>query len=148
MRAQAQRWTLRLLVVALLTSAPLSVSFPSTATTSPDCSAVAAKLTALGLTAHDRVSSDDVAYRMWSGTVASWDGVPLMVDLTVASGGVCNVPLISLNHGWGRDRTDYESDSAAGDGPALERVVRRAQFCGADLRQSWVRTFLRQGGIE
>lgn len=79
-----------------------------------DCSATSAALTALGLTATSGTTTDGVPFTLWSGKVASWDGVPLAVDVTMPMSNSCTFPLISLNTGMGGDRTAYESTDVAG----------------------------------
>src|SRR2546421_5874728 len=51
-----------------------------------------------------------------SGEVASWDGSPLDVDLTLpmASGG--RHPLIVMLHGFGNNKHEWESVTDEGDG--------------------------------
>src|SRR4029077_17643413 len=60
-------------------------------------------------------------YRLCTGYVASFDGVPLDVDLTLPAratppGGF---PLLVMMHGWGNSKTDWESadfcDSSSAD---------------------------------
>ena len=50
---------------------------------------------------------------MWSGHVASWDGLPLSVDVTTAAGTPCGLPLVSLNHAYAQDKNEWESPSLA-----------------------------------
>src|ERR1700681_4686184 len=48
--------------------------------------------------------------------VASFDGVPLDVDVTLPPTGEGPFPTIVMMHGWGNDKTSFESGSPAGDG--------------------------------
>jgi fermentation-respiration switch protein FrsA (DUF1100 family) len=48
--------------------------------------------------------------------VASFDGVPLDVDVTLPATGSGPFPTIVMLHGWGGSKTDFESSSPAGDG--------------------------------
>lgn len=46
--------------------------------------------------------------------VASWDGVPLDVDVTLPATGDGPFPTIVMMHGWGGDKRSFESHSPAG----------------------------------
>jgi predicted acyl esterase len=48
--------------------------------------------------------------------VASFDGVPLDVDVTLPASGTGPFPTIVMLHGWGGSKTAFESSSPAGDG--------------------------------
>jgi predicted acyl esterase len=48
--------------------------------------------------------------------VPSFDGVPLDVDVTLPATGNGPFPTIVMLHGWGNDKTSFESSTAAGDG--------------------------------
>jgi pimeloyl-ACP methyl ester carboxylesterase len=48
--------------------------------------------------------------------VASWDGVPLDVDVTLPASGDGPFPTIVMMHGWGGSKTNFESDSPDGGG--------------------------------
>jgi fermentation-respiration switch protein FrsA (DUF1100 family) len=48
--------------------------------------------------------------------VASFDGVPLDVDVTLPPTGNGPFPTIVMLHGWGGDKTSFESSSPGGDG--------------------------------
>jgi predicted acyl esterase len=48
--------------------------------------------------------------------VASFDGVPLDVDVTLPPTGNGPFPTIVMLHGWGNDKTSFESNTPAGDG--------------------------------
>src|SRR5437879_5790645 len=60
--------------------------------------------------ATDYVSKDKppVRYTMWRGTVPSFDGLPLSVDVTIPCGARGPIPLVSMNHGWTDDKTIWE----------------------------------------
>jgi hypothetical protein len=65
-------------------------------------------------------SADSFGYRMCSGFVPSFDGVPLDVDLTMPAsttptGGY---PLVVMMHGWGNSKTDWESADFCDSGSA------------------------------
>src|SRR5438270_10027244 len=49
-----------------------------------------------------------VRYVMWRGTVPSFDGLPLSVDVTIPCGARGPIPLVSMNHGWTDDKTIWE----------------------------------------
>jgi len=63
-----------------------------------------------GLTPTNYVSKDrkPVRYVMWRGTVPSFDGLPLSVDVTIPCDARGPIPLISMNHGWTDDKTIWE----------------------------------------
>jgi fermentation-respiration switch protein FrsA (DUF1100 family) len=48
--------------------------------------------------------------------VPSFDGVPLDVDVTLPKTGSGPFPTIVMIHGWGGDKTSFETKTAAGDG--------------------------------
>jgi fermentation-respiration switch protein FrsA (DUF1100 family) len=48
--------------------------------------------------------------------VPTWDGVPLDVDVTLPPTGKGPFPTIVMLHGYGGDKTDFESSSPDGDG--------------------------------
>jgi predicted acyl esterase len=48
--------------------------------------------------------------------VPSFDGVPLDVDVTLPETGTGPFPTIVMLHGWGGNKTNFESSSPAGDG--------------------------------
>jgi pimeloyl-ACP methyl ester carboxylesterase len=48
--------------------------------------------------------------------VPSFDGIPLDVDVTLPATGQGPYPTIVMLHGWGSDKTSFESSTPAGDG--------------------------------
>ena len=62
------------------------------------------------LTATDFVSKDKpaVRYTMFRGTVPSFDGLPLSVDVTIPCDARGPLPFVSMNHGWTDDKTIWE----------------------------------------
>jgi len=60
------------------------------------------------LTPTDFQSKDGVHYTMWRGTVPSFDGLPLSVDVTLPCDATGPIPLVSMNHGWTDDKTIWE----------------------------------------
>ena len=48
--------------------------------------------------------------------IASFDGTPLDVDVTVPATGTGPWPTVVFIHGWGNDKTSFEAPTAAGDG--------------------------------
>jgi hypothetical protein len=54
------------------------------------------------------LSKDGVPYTMWRGTVPSFDGLPLSVDVTLPCDATGAIPLVSMNHGWTDDKTIWE----------------------------------------
>lgn len=73
----------------------------------------------LGLSCSTVTAADGTAYQKCSGEVPSFDSVGLDTDLslpanwTPASG---PLPTIVMLHGWSGDKTDWETDSVAGNG--------------------------------
>ncbi|MBV9039934.1 MAG: LPXTG cell wall anchor domain-containing protein [Acidimicrobiia bacterium] len=100
----------RLLIAAtLVAAAAAAVGVRPTQAAEP-CAPASPALTALGLHSHALPSG----LTMWSGHVASWDGLPLDVDVTLPGGGAsCPAPLAALAHGWGGSKTDWESATAS-----------------------------------
>jgi hypothetical protein len=60
------------------------------------------------LTATDFVSEDGVHYTMWRGTVPSFDGLPMSVDVTLPCDASGPIPLVTMSHGWTDDKTIWE----------------------------------------
>lgn len=92
-----------LLSVSSVLAVPESTAAAATTGAPSPCPTdVTANLTNLGLTAATETTPDTgFSYTIWSGHVASWDGVPLQVYLTVPQGSPCRLPLISENSGYG-----------------------------------------------
>jgi pimeloyl-ACP methyl ester carboxylesterase len=67
-------------------------------------------------------SPDGVRYVKRSGFVASFDGLPLAVDLTVPDDGARGPrPLVAFFHGWAGDKKVWESDTIDAPDPAHAR---------------------------
>ena len=104
----------RVALALLLAVACLGPAVHATALATRDrCGAVPARLSALGLKAIARTLPNGNSLTLWRGHVASWDGVPLAVDVTTPAAG-CDVPLVSLNHGYGGSRKTYEVNPSTG----------------------------------
>src|SRR3954471_12469066 len=56
-----------------------------------------------------------------SQRVASWDGVPLDVDVTLPPTGDGPFPTIVMMHGWGGDKLSFESSTPQGSGGTTYR---------------------------
>jgi dienelactone hydrolase len=97
----------RLVLVALLAAGSLSP-----ARGAPACSGYAPFGTIPGakLTAATHVSKDQppVSYVMHRGTVPSFDGLPMSVDVTIPCDAEGPVPLVTMAHGWTDDKTIWE----------------------------------------
>jgi len=101
---------LRVLFVLALVAAATGAVAAAPSDAAQPCASVGPALTALGLSAHPQ--SGGVV--MWSGHVASWDGLPLDVDVTMpASAAACPAPFVAFAHGWGNSKTDWESPTAS-----------------------------------
>ncbi|WP_158554008.1 S15 peptidase family protein [Micromonospora deserti] len=96
------------LLAAILTmSGTALVATPARA--ADDCS--------LGLATAGQVSPvGGGGYLVCSGRVASFDGTPLDVDLSIPVNVPGPLPLMVMLHGWGGSKADYESTSLAGNG--------------------------------
>jgi X-Pro dipeptidyl-peptidase C-terminal non-catalytic domain len=72
----------------------------------------------LGLagTAHT-APAGGVAYTVCTGRVASFDGTPLDLDLTLPANAHGALPLMVMLHGWGNSKTDVVSTPSPGPGP-------------------------------
>jgi len=105
-----------LLGAALVTTAVMP---PLTGPAAPatGCARSAAPLSALGLRPTAQTSTDGVAMVVWSGHVASWDGIPLDVDVTLPAGAACGLPLVAFGHGWGESKAAWERDSQTTSDP-------------------------------
>ncbi|HEY2428336.1 MAG TPA: hypothetical protein VGI06_05365, partial [Acidimicrobiales bacterium] len=103
-----RRWGPGLAVAIVATVVPV---IPSVATPAGACARSAAPLAALGLHPAAQTSSDGVATVVWSGHVASWDGIPLDVDVTLPASAACGLPLVVFGHGWGNSKSDWERNS-------------------------------------
>jgi hypothetical protein len=84
-----------------------------------------ADLPGASLTPRDLTSKDapPVRYTLWRGTVPSFDGMPLSVDVTVPCGVRGPAPLVSMHHGWTDDKTIWEE---TGRGDKVVSSFRRA----------------------
>jgi len=68
----------------------------------------------LALTTRRVVSPDGVRHTVSSGTLRTFDGLPLAVDLTLPDDGrVGPRPLVVFFHGWGADKSNWESETVA-----------------------------------
>jgi hypothetical protein len=105
-----------LLSVSSVLVVPQPKAAAATTGTSSACSTdVTANLTHLGLTAANQTTPDTgFSYTIWSGHVASWDGVPLQLSLTVPVGPACGLPLVSQNHGYGSNASTMLGTTDAG----------------------------------
>lgn len=112
--------TSRVLLFALVCAGGLAAIQPfassdAAARGSASCSSLGSNLTALGLSpATDKASNNGFTYTVWSGHVASWDGVPLQVYLTVPPSATCPIPLVSWNTGYGPDASTSLAGTDAG----------------------------------
>src|SRR2546421_842163 len=68
----------------------------------------------LGTTCSQSASSSPV---VCGGKVESFDGVPLDVDITLPSADITPRPLIVMMHGYGGDKTEWESATPASSNP-------------------------------
>jgi len=83
----------------------------------PTLSPLAPGAASLGLSCVPASSTDGVAYTECSGEIASFDGVGIDTDLSIPNGATGSLPTILMLHGWGGDKTNWESGSIAGSSP-------------------------------
>ena len=79
--------------------------------------AVRADSSIAGTTCADITSPDGIAYTKCVGHIPSWDGVPIDADITFPQGALTARPLLVMSHGWGNDKTEWESTTAANANP-------------------------------
>src|SRR3954454_19558603 len=60
--------------------------------------------------------------------VATWDGVPIDVDVTLPSSGNGPFPTIVMVHGLGQDKTVFEASDEAGTAPNDRDAVQRYHY--------------------
>jgi len=116
----SRRLLLAALAAALAPVVPVVRPAPGAAASAGACPATRPALRALGLREKPTTTPDGVALDRWSGLVASWDGIPLDVDLTLPAGGGCRLPVVVWGHGWGGDKTDREAAGRLATGSADE----------------------------
>ena len=73
--------------------------------------------TPFGFGGREITSPDGVRYAMYSGEVASFDGLPLAADVTIPAGARGPLPLIVMFHGWTQNRTYWESPTITNANP-------------------------------
>ena len=104
----------RWLAVAAVALAPALQLLPTPVrAAAPACPA---SLTALGFTrTADTTPSDGGSeFIVCSGKVPSFDGTPLDADVTLPAAATGPLPLMVFLHGWGDDKTQFESTTLAG----------------------------------
>jgi hypothetical protein len=84
----------------------------------PDAAAQSGE-TPYGLSGEQRTSPDGVEYTYYSGKVASFDGLPLAVDVTIPRDVEGPLPLIVMVHGYGQDRTYWQSERVSNPDPIV-----------------------------
>jgi predicted acyl esterase len=105
-RRRALIATVVLCALAALTSGPLGAQEPPCEPgPMPYADLAGADLTA---EVHTSVDADPVAYVRWRGTVPSFDGLPLSVDVTVPCGADGPQPTVVMLHGFGDDKTVWQ----------------------------------------
>ncbi len=107
--------------IAALTIAAAAVVAGAAAIPAPAAAsgaAVPAPLCPLGLTAGGVVTPQPGhPFIVCSGRVRSFDGTPLDADVSIPTGTASAPrPLMMMLHGWGNDKTEWESTSLAGTG--------------------------------
>ena len=97
-------------VAAVAIGAAGSIAAPAHAHASVACPS--------GLTAAAHVvpSNGGVPFTVCSGLVPSFDGTPLDTDVSIPDSATGALPLMVMLHGWGNDKTEWESTALAGNG--------------------------------
>ena len=100
-------------LVTLVVTSALSMLPTATAQGQQDCTPGVAPyegLSGAALTPEVRLSedADPVAYVRWRGTVPSFDGLPLSVDVTVPCGASGAQPTVLMAHGFTDDKTIWQ----------------------------------------
>lgn len=109
MRAIGRAAIVSLSLLAMF-SAATPVAADAAATQAAAGCVTSSSLSSLGLRSTAKTSSDGVSYVMWSGKAPSWDGMPLSIDLTLPADSSCSSrPLVAMNHGYGSDKTAWET---------------------------------------
>jgi hypothetical protein len=103
------RWRVPLAVAVVVLAATLGGSAAARVTAGPLCPL------GLGGVSHT-APPGGVAYVVCSGRLASFDGTPLDVDLTLPDPVHGRLPLMVMLHGWGLSKTDFEAGGLAGNG--------------------------------
>ena len=70
----------------------------------------------LHMTCSHVTTSDGVTYAKCTGEIPTFDGIGIDTDLSIPVGATRPLPTILLLHGWSGDKTDWETDTKAGDG--------------------------------
>lgn len=70
---------------------------------------------------HVSSDADPVHYVRWRGSVPSFDGLPLSVDVTVACGGDGVQPTVVMAHGFGDDKTVWQETGKSDSVESEER---------------------------
>lgn len=105
-----QQTARRLLIVAAAAGLLLPLTaIPVSAAPQASCPA--------DLTAAAHVTPDGgTPFTVCTGRVPSFDGTPLDVDVSMPDSASGPVPLVVMMHGWGNQKTDFESGSLTGNG--------------------------------
>jgi predicted acyl esterase len=102
--------TLLVLIVVLV----LAVSTGAQAKARPTLAQLAAHK--LGLSCSKVTTSEKVSYEKCSGKIATFDGLGLDTDVSIPLGAKRPRQTVVMLHGWGQDKTYWESSTKAGDG--------------------------------
>jgi hypothetical protein len=100
----------RILVLAVLAMVVVAPTGPATAQDCDHSRVPFAGLPGAELTPTDHVSSDTppVHYTLWRGFVPGFDGMPFSVDVTIPCGTTGELPLVTMAHGFGDDKTVWQ----------------------------------------
>ncbi len=70
---------------------------------------------------HVSIDADSVHYVRWRGSVPSFDGLPLSVDVTVPCGAGGAQPTVVMAHGFGDDKTVWQETGKSDSVKSKER---------------------------
>jgi len=104
---------IRVFAALVVSSSALAVALAGPAAAAPECApgpAPYANLAGAALVPeiHTSNDADPVRYVRWRGTVPSFDGMPLSVDVTVPCGETQPRPAVVMLHGFTDDKTVWE----------------------------------------
>src|SRR5262249_2464679 len=115
---------MRIDVLAALVASTIALAVPAAA--APECvpgSVPYANLAGVALVpeVHTSNDPDPVGYVRWRGTVPTFDGMPLSVDVTVPCGDALPRPAVVMLHGFTDDKTIWEETGKSDTVHSLDR---------------------------
>src|SRR2546423_1829439 len=108
-----QRTRTALVAIGLL----VALTAPAGAAAGERSSPLVQAARSLGLSCSTVTSADGITYSRCTGQIASFDGLGIDTDLSLPSGAGGPLPTILMLHGWGGDKTNWESDAVTSATP-------------------------------